>query len=640
MKPFLLIALLLFPLAAQAYDPASGCVQCHGDAQKMRALGAEALYLDPAQVDREVNMKGEPTCVDCHLGDATALEAAAAHQGMLRPLIMVSGRDLAGEAMERPRLGLLPLLPGEKGPSALVPKPDSSMAQLAGVDKINGLHWHDRDPERFSYRPDLAQATCGQCHRKSTEEFNASGMGRLHFQRANRSFAEPLPGPHNCGAWFGDNLERLAAETTVPFSAAQAAAADRNCNQCHPGCNDCHFKPYKGEGRHLFGQPEPVSCYGGQRGVICHAGPMERRRGAGFIREDYAYPGSLYAGAHREAGLNCLDCHSLRRHDPGSTASPQARASCRLCHADIVAAVESSEHAQVDCASCHIDEVGGYQFTFWGPGAWAGVETPYAKHAGYFGIRDWPTLIRNPEGRWLPYKPYPMAVLNQKHGLEPTGVVFRAIPSRQIEAQPAIGEVEGFTVARTATETNDAFIITGTRSELPGNGKTILWIQMDKISHALGYGRDCEGCHASHAQRAFSTFRYGDSRNVSEPFTGSYQIVADEKGLRFENLKYGDIKVREGRRVEDFAPFVVFPEAWNVEGMDLSLPFDEQKYQRAQQGLAALLATLQVRREAAAGEAELLKKLAKVEAVAYHNLAAAQALLPPAKPTIRLLDPN
>ena len=120
----------------------------------------------------------------------------------------------------------------------------------------------------------------------------------------------------------------------------------------------------------------------------------------------------------------------------------------------------------------------------------------------------------------------------------------------------------------------------------------------------------------------------------------SYQIVADEKGLRFENLKYGDIKVREGRRVEDFAPFVVFPQAWNVEGMDLSLPFDEQKYQSAQQGLEALLATLKVRREAAAGDAELLKKLAKVEALAYHNLAAAQALLPPEKPTIRLLDPN
>ncbi len=627
-KMLLVWLLVLLPSsAALAYDATSGCVRCHGDLAKMQDLGAEALYLDPAQVDLEVNMKGVPTCVDCHQGDPTAVTAEVAHSGMPRPLLMVNGKGLAGQAVTRQTVGLSPLEPQGEGPSALVPKMDPALAAKAGITKVSGIYWHDRDPVRFSYRPDIAKATCGKCHKVATEDFNHSSMGQLHFQRANRSFSEALPGPHNCGAWFGDNYARIAADTSVPFSEAQNASGDRNCNQCHPGCNDCHFKPFKGQGRHLFGQPEPVSCYGGQRGTICHAGPMERRRGAGFLRDEYAFPGTLYAGAHKEQGLDCLDCHSMKRHDPGFTASPQARASCRRCHAEIVDAVANSDHANVDCASCHIDEVGGYQFTFWGPGDWSGMETPYAKHAGYYGVRDFPTLIRNPEGRWLPYKPYPMAVLNQKKGLDPTGVVFREIPSRLIPAQPDVGEETAFTVSRKATQTNDALIIAGTRDELPG-GKAILWIQMDKISHALGYGRDCEGCHASHAQQAISDFRYGDSRNVTAPFTGSYRIIADEKGMRFENLHTTDIKVKEGRKVEDFAPFVAFPpDAWNIQGIDFSLPFDDTRYAKSRADLEAFVQQLDALQKAAAGHEDRLKELSRVRAVSYHNLKAARDLL-------------
>lgn len=620
----LLLTLLFWTTSALAFDAGSSCVKCHGDRETMAKLNAADFYLDPAAVDREVGMGGEPRCVDCHLGDPSQADVAGAHTGLLRPMLTVYGAGRAGTTMSRQELGVGALHLANERPSGLLPHPEPEKARALQVDKVTGLFWHDRDSDRLTFRADIAQKTCGRCHGEQVAEYRDSGMGLLRNQRGDRSFSEKLPGPHNCGPWFGDNYQRLAADTNVPFSKEQNAANDRNCNKCHPGCNDCHYQPFLGEGTHRFAPPQPVTCYGGRRGTICHAGPMERRRGAGFLRDEYAFPGTLYSGAHREAGLSCTDCHSLKDHNSGHMASPEARDSCQKCHPEFVAAIATSDHAKVDCVACHIDEIGGYQFTEWGPGNWAGNETPYAKHAGYFGVRDQPTLLRRADGRWLPYKPFPMAVLNQKNSLKPTGVVFREIPRRKIQGDTQCGEPESFVVKRPADQTNDAFIIVGTRTDLPSGNKAILWIQMDKISHALTFARDCDSCHASHAQISRSEFRYADPRNVTGPFEGSYTVVADAKGLRFENWRWDPVQPVVGRKTTNFALFTTNPEAWNVTDVDLSLPFDEAAYQASRSKLDQFITKVDAALARQKDDATVTARLKRIRNLAHHNLSFAE----------------
>ena len=615
-----LLALVLAAGTVSAYDATSSCVKCHGDREKMKSLGAESMYLDPAAVDKEVAMGGAPTCTDCHKGDPAALTKEAAHKGLLRPFVSAAGKKVKGEAVYRSEIGLAPLVPA-KGSAmmSMVPKGDKDLLQKNEIKKILGLYYHDRDPKTFAYSPNIARDTCGKCHAKEVKDYNSSSKGLMKHQRAYVSYAEQLPGPQNCGAWFGNNYERLRDEASVPFSMQQNAAGDRSCNVCHAGCNDCHYKPFKGTGSHQFGKPETPSCYGGGRASICHAGPMDRRRGSGFLRGEYSFPATLPVEKHARNGLTCLDCHKPVNHQYGHLASDDARKSCKKCHTEIVDALQSSTHKKVDCSACHITDVGAYQFTFWGPGNTTGVETPFAKHKEYYGVRDFPTIIKNPSGRWIPVKPYPMAILNQKKELKPSGLLFRSIPERKIKGNTEIGEPDFFSVSRSAADVNDAFIVNGTRSDLPSGNKAILWVQIDKMSHALGKGRDCESCHASKAQVSHSTYEYFDEKNVTEKFTGSYTVSADKNGIRFTDMKNSEIKPAKGRNPIDFAPFTVMPDAWNVKGVNLSIPFSEKKYLRAEGELDTFLKELEKEPNP--------DKKERVRVVAYHNLKKAQEML-------------
>ena len=106
MKTVIAVALLLLTAGtAWGFDPESSCVVCHGNQGKMKELGAEAMYLDPARVDQEVNMQGKPTCVDCHLGDSKAQDKEAAHQGVLRPFLVGAGKKISLEEKPPPRGG-------------------------------------------------------------------------------------------------------------------------------------------------------------------------------------------------------------------------------------------------------------------------------------------------------------------------------------------------------------------------------------------------------------------------------------------------------------------------------------------------------------------------------------------------------
>lgn len=619
---FLLAGVALNFLATNAFAAiASSCINCHGNAARMQELGAEGMYLDPAQVAAEVGMQGKPACTDCHLGDAAAPDKASAHRGMLTPFVIAAGKQLKGEALSRSAAGALtPLVPQGEGMAAMIPKGNAEALNAAGAAKIVGIAWHDRDRQTLAYSPALAEQTCGKCHSQAVQDYNASTKGLLKHQRAYRSWAEPLPGPQNCGMWFGQNFARLKAETAAPYTEAMNAASDRSCNLCHPGCNDCHYRPFAGKGRHAFGQPDTASCYGGGRGSICHAGPMDRRRGAGFMRGAYSFPDTLPTGVHVTAGLICLDCHQATQHNFGHLAAATTRASCTTCHEQIVQAVASSPHRNVDCTACHITVSGAYQYTFWGQGNTFGVETPYGKHKEYYGTRDLPTLIRNPSGRWIPVKPYPMAVLNQTRTLAPGKLQFRAIPQRSIPGNPAIAEPPTFNVHRTTGDVNDAYIAVGTRNDLPSGNKAILWIQMDKLSHAMGKARTCGTCHDSHAQVSKSEWSFYEQKDVKEPFAGSYTVTADRNGIRFTDVTWEEPVLAANRKLEDIAPFIVLPTtAWDVKGSDFSLPFNDQKTATERRQLDAFLAELERRPT----EPQLLQ----IRGVAFHNLEMAQQML-------------
>jgi len=620
MKTLITTVVLLVSATAWGFDPTSQCVICHADKAKMKALGAEGMYLDPAEVDREVGMEGA-TCVDCHLGNGTAPSKDASHRGMLRPFLIGVGPKVKGEAVPRTSMGALqPLVPRGAGMDSMIPKSDSKLLESAGIKTIAGIDWHDHDPQTLAYSPSVAEKTCGRCHNKEVKEYNDSSKGLMKHQRAYRNWSDRLPGPQNCGMWFGQNYDNLKSQTAVPFTAVQNAASDRSCNMCHPGCNDCHYKPLSGKGRHAYGRPDTSSCYGEGRASICHAGPMDRRRGAGYVRGEYSFPNDLPQGAHIKAGIQCLDCHSVANHRFGHLASDDARAACAKCHPEIVKAVQTSQHAQLDCAACHITVSGAYQFTFWGKGNTFGVETPYAKHKEYYGTRDLPTIIKNAAGRWISVKPYPMAVLNQSKELGPTKLLFRAIPEKTIPGNVRIGEPPAFEVSRSVTDVNDAFIVIGTRKDLPSANKAILWIQMDKLSHALGKPRSCGTCHDSHTQVGKSQWSYYEGKDVTQPFKGSYTIVADKNGMRFTEAVWEKPSLATNRVLEDVAPFAVLPrDAWDVKGIDFSLPYDERRTEMARRELETFLSVLTKKGSRADS--------AKVKAVAYHNLEMAKKML-------------
>ena len=586
----------------------------------MKSLGAELMYLDPSQVDLEVGMKGA-TCVDCHLGDGSQPDKESSHKGVLRPFLVGVGPKLKGEAISRASVGAMqPLVPQGKGMESMIPKGDPKMLETAGVKKIAGIQWHDRDPETMAYSPKIAEQTCGRCHDKEVKDYNNSAKGLLKHQRAYRSWAEQLPGPQNCGMWFGQNLDKIKKETAVPYTVAQNAASDRSCNMCHATCNDCHFKPLAGKGSHAYGKPDTASCYGGGRASICHAGPMDRRRGAGYVRGDYSFPNNLPQGAHVKAGVQCTDCHKPVNHQFGHLSADDARGACANCHSDIVKALQSSPHAKVDCAACHVTVSGAYQYTFWGQGNTFGVETPYGKHKEYYGTRDLPTIIKNASGRWIGVKPYPMAVLNQTQELGPSGLLFRSIPKRSIPGNVKIGEPPVFEVSRAVTDVNDAFIVVGTRSDLPSANKAILWVQMDKLSHAMGKPRGCGTCHDSHAQTGKSEWKYFEDKDVTKPFKGSYTVTADKNGIRFSNQIWEIPDLAAKRKLEDVAPFAVLPKnAWDVKGIDLSIPYNEKKTGTARSELEKFLVELNKRK----GGAELQK----IRVIAYHNLEMAKTML-------------
>lgn len=630
-----LLFISLLAATAHAFEADSSCVRCHGDAAAMKELGYPQMYLDPAEVDKEVNMGGI-SCVSCHLGDSTKLNKDEAHAGMPRPFYAAVGAKLKYQAVGREITNYDPIQPkGKDRTKLLMRKPDPAKAEELGVKILAQLFYHDHDPKTMAYDPAIAMKTCGSCHEDEVKNYNASGMGLNKTQRAFTGWTDSPPGPQNCGVWFGDkaNYDHIEGECTRPadYTGAMADAAGRGCNKCHASCTDCHYQGYKeSAARHSFTKvPEKLSCYGSGKGTICHAGPMDRRRGAGYLRNEFAFPvNELPQDAHDAAGLNCNDCHTFKDHTYGHLGSEDARNSCQKCHTEIYEAVKTGDHKNVDCTSCHIQAVGAYQFTFWGPGKSEGMTNLYTKHKEFYGTRSMPLIVKQPAtGLWIPLKPYPMGAMNIKKDVkQDKHLMLRTINKTEVKGKTEIGEPEKFMVERKADQVNDMYVITGTHSGFGTDDKMLAWVQMDKMSHSIGKARDCDSCHSSHEQTATSWYTYENTNDVTKPFYGSYTVKAGKKGLTFENFKNTEVTPVEGRNVEDFAPFLLKTGVWNVKGIDFELKFDDKKYADGRGeylGLEAKLHNL-INKEK---DPEKKKRLELIKTVMNHNVKYAEKML-------------
>jgi nitrate/TMAO reductase-like tetraheme cytochrome c subunit len=544
---------MALPVTARGTD---SCISCHADTVKMRNLGYPHFAVTAEEVHRQSGMTAD--CSDCHLGNPGETDRDKAHQGMGR-LLIVRKKGLRAETADRK----LPLeVTGdpmtrikhrvEKNGTASV---DTSVAMVLYQDKRRNTLSQD-----FS----VMEKTCGRCHSGEVAEFRTSAMGRNGKQSQYNAWNNTARGPHNCGVWFDGNYERIAANTAVPFSADASALNQRSCNQCHVGCLDCHYDPQPKDstdlrkGMHTFNRtPRPESCYGGGRGTYCHAGPEDRRRGAGYFGGSYSHPEGMEPDVHKKAGIGCLDCHASSKSDPKlGHGTVRRQATCDGCHTAVVESHRKSAHRNLSCEACHIRQVAGYQGTFWGPGIQAGAATPFFKYKEYYGIMEEPILIRDQKGRWIPVKPFPMAVLNQKGGPDLKPGVHWRWPKELPDPE----------------RTDDAWGYVGIVGGLPENNRAILWIQMDKMSHKYGKSRACDSCHGLAGGEQVQRVPWEFSDAGALPFDGSHTVVAGRNGLSIRNIRAtGSIEPTEGQKISSFAPWQYLPDAWNIPG-NFALP--------------------------------------------------------------------
>ena len=136
----------------------------------------------------------------------------------------------------------------------------------------------------------------------------------------------------------------------------------------------------------------------------------------------------------------------------------------------------------------------------------------------------------------------------------------------------------------------------------------------------MGKPRTCGTCHDTKAQVGKSVWRFFEDRDVTKPFTGSYTITADKNGIRFSNVAWEQPSLAANRKLEDIAPFAVLPTmAWDVKGINFSLPYNKQRTDAARKDLERFLAELDKRKDD--------PRAAEIRAVAHHNLAMAKQMV-------------
>ncbi len=90
-------------------------------------------------------------------------------------------------------------------------------------------------------------------------------------------------------------------------------------------------------------------------------------------------------------------------------------------------------------------------------------------------------------------------------------------------------------------------------------------------THKYGKARECESCHTKEGeQRQEVSWKYADAG--ADPFDGKHVVIANKEGLFIKDMQaVSEIKVKEGWKVEDFAPWHYLKDKWQVKG-DFSVP--------------------------------------------------------------------
>ena len=511
-KRLLFLSGILF-LISPVYAAQQSCVVCHGDPAKMAALGYPHFTMIVSAVQAQTKMSAD--CTDCHMGNPAAIDKDRAHEGLLT-VRAVKDRTWEGVVrgmMKSPELNFWQTLEprGENRADALLPKL-SYDGVLRNNPDFKLIIWHDRNAETLAFNPVLAEKTCGKCHEDIVKSYLRSPMGggkNAHTQSQYTTWTGAA-GPQSCGLWNGklaepqqasftsENVILFNQHSTMNLNDKTAFDNQRRCNQCHVGCLDCHYSPQKTDaedprkGQHTFiKKPGPVTCYGGGKSFSCHAGPLERRRGDGFIRAEFTQASDEgkkilknMPDIHMQKGIYCVDCHEPNKKS-GIHADLQRQVDCAKCHAKVVTAHKKGPHRKVDCASCHTTLIGGYAFNFWSAVGPKGKENPLTRIQDYLVGAVTPLIVKNPKGTWIPVHivPHTSGNINADEVVLSTKLIFRNSPDVHIDR---------------LYFSNDAFAITGLVRNLDDKDHdTMVWLNADRVAHATGKSRSCGSCHDS-----------------------------------------------------------------------------------------------------------------------------------------------
>jgi hypothetical protein len=484
---------------------------------------------------------------------------------------------------------------------------DETTGQWKYDPSLYFILWHDHSPETAAYNPVTAMKTCGYCHLSETASFSLSPMGAGEFKKGEReTVTQPQytnwlagTGPHSCGIWVGklaepdlatfsrENLRLSNQVMTKKITPKMMEVTQRNCNKCHVGCLDCHYSPGKNSPQgppgefhrdlkdNVYGDPQKTyggmhrmvrrptvqSCMGGGRSYACHSGPLERRRGDGYVRGSLAMPPwdkdarDKFKDVHYESGLQCIDCHTTDFAANGHSAlirDPEPQI-CAKCHPRQVKAWQRGKHKKVRCEGCHTPTVFGYGWNLWVPGRERGIQTTIDRHSAYQKDVVAPILLPDPEGMWAPYNCIPHIAANIKpeafqesrlarqKGL----MVFRSAKNRH--GKP-LG-LRGAEITR-AYRSSDAFVLTDfyeSKVNPENEGWVMAWLSLEKVAHLTSglthKSRGCRSCHTPQGdQQALVKFRWlGSPKAMYEDVHhGQYHVVADQAGVRVERLRAQD----------------------------------------------------------------------------------------------------
>jgi hypothetical protein len=581
---FLLV--LFVVLTAGQSNAGEACGKCHGNAEKMKDAGYPQFTLSSEEVKAQTHMTA--SCSDCHLGNPGDLTREGAHAGLLT---LQAVRKKTWEVVTRNSMAPEDV----KSWPDLEPRGDGRATQLFPKRMYDGILmdnpdyksiiYHDKNSTTFAFNPRIAEKTCGTCHGEIVKSFLKSPMGGgtgAHTQDQYRTWTGRT-GPQSCGLWMGvlskpdqdrftdENIRNYNAHSTMQISEKDAYNSQRNCNQCHVGCIDCHLDVRKkdpekpGDGPHTFvKKPAALACYGGGRSFSCHAGPLERRRGDGYIRAEFTKASREGTALlkdkpdiHMQKNIACVDCHEPNR-ETGFHGDLKRNVACGKCHATVVRAHKKGPHRKVDCASCHTALIGGYAFNFWSAVGLKGKENPLTRIQDYLTGATTPLLIKNPKGVWIPVHVVPHLSGNVKADEVRISkrLFFRNRPDSDVQRLYV---------------SNDSYAVTGLVRNLDDRDHDVMtWLNIDRVAHGTGKARTCESCHASRTQKIAVKFSGGSYKDVEN---GEYTIIADEKGLRI-----ADIKDDKGAALPDLVPL---RDAWGLAG-DFLLPGlkDQRQYER------------------------------------------------------------